>query len=461
MPSESPACPFARIGTALLSVALMLAVVGVLFIASRAGGSQPGAGAPASVLGAPMYISTSKPTALMCPSGASFSPDGAHIAVLGRLDRCALASAASPTSAVAVVYDSVSGVMTQFVRLDPLLGIGTTASGRQAIRAVSYYSLGWSPDNIHVAIVYTAFSSPRAVSPDTVVDAGLLLLDSRDGSARVLHGDSGYFSAPDGFGGGFPIWNVKTGEELPAFQPDAGLAYAWGNKSQPYPILKVRGPVRELPVGAGARYPVGNPDGGSTFTMWQPGLVAGPGSAGGAGMFAAAFPTWSADGSYVTLLAAGARLPVPRNLPAADSDPATGPAYSTPQPVSAPARDAALDAVQREVGVNGWAFVAWNPNGTLLASVNCFATDGPTLTLRDTASGTTRGTATLLATNPSAPIDAPLEATACRDFPTDTPGGAYPTPPIEVRWSPDGNRVLVADRNGGMLTLWDITPLAR
>jgi hypothetical protein len=90
------------------------------------------------------------------------------------------------------------------------------------------------------------------------------------------------------------------------------------------------------------------------------------------------------------------------------------------------------------VGAYGWATVAWNPAGTALASVTCFARQGQTLELRDTASGAVTGSSALTL-GPNDP--------GCRDASASN---------LSLVWSPDGATLLTVDRAASTLTLWTV-----
>lgn len=453
MSHEQQRRPFLNVGTVLLGILLIIAASGALISvghSSRVGGGVTGA---RGSLGAPLIITTMQQGAINCPYGASFSPDGEHIAILGTQDGCAR----GPVSAlphVAAIYNAHSGVMSLYVQLDKLVNHSadgaSESSAQQPTRVASYFSLGWSPDGRRLAIVYTAFNSPDVLTQETEADTGLILLDTEHGSIRTLYGDSGFFALPGTSGGGFPIWNVATGAETPAFSPDPGLAYAWNAHGAPYPIVKAQGPLNQLPISAGPRYPVGAPGADSTFTIWQPGVILGSSSAFGAAIFTTVFPTWSPDGKYVTLMTAGAQLPLAQSsMQTQKTTREPGGEFSYPTPAampSVPARDAALAAVQRSVGPRGWALVAWNPEGTLLASVNCQTPGNDQLAIRATDSGIIQG---------SAEIPLPNGDSTCGDL--SSGASAYPAQPMMVLWSPSGDRVMVCDQYAGTLTIWPVS----
>lgn len=439
------------VGLAVLAVVLVVAALAILAAAGHFAAGQGDDTSPGKLL-APLRISTQATAQLSCPSSAAFSPDGAQVMVLGTLGPCGAAGSLDSPSVqhAAAIYDSVTGALRKVIPLEPLLGLDPAGLPRWLRRgSVSFFGLGWSPTGTHLAFVYTAFDSAMRISPDDVLDSGLLLVDADQGTGTAIRGDSAFFATIGGASGGFPVWNVARGTEAPAGAPAVGLAYSW-NGGQPQPLAPIHGPVAQLPIDAGPRYPVGNPDGGATFTIWQPGLVAGPGSArlsSGQAVFLTAFPSWSTDGAYVTLIIAGAALPAPTaSVGATDGVPLPLPTPATF--AEAPARDAALDAVQQQVGRYGWALVAWNPAGTLLASVNCLTSGGEQLELRDANAGSTTSTAALAL----GPGDG-----GCRDAIHSRTVGAYPNAPLALLWSPTGDRVLVSDRTAGTLTLWPVS----
>ncbi|HEU5348805.1 MAG TPA: hypothetical protein VFU63_09360 [Ktedonobacterales bacterium] len=435
-----------NVGTVLLGILLVVAAIGTMISVShtsRVGSTDNGA---RGLLGTPLRISTLEQGAINCPYGAAFSPDGNHLVVLGSLNSCA-SGTSTLTRHVAAIYDSHSGVMTLYVRLETLLGIDSSLPlSQQPVRAVSCFNLGWSPDGNHIAIIFTAFTSADVLTPETVWDAGLIIMDAEHGTARVLHGDSGFFPMPGTTGSGFPIWNI-AGAEVPEYSSEPGLAYAWNARGEPYPIVKANTALRQLPITAGPRYPIGNPDGNSTFTIWQPGVILGSDSNTSAAIFTTVFPTWSPDGTYVTLINAGARLPLAQPTTQPGTEASGSIAYPTPSLMpSVPARDTALVAVQRRAGTRGWALVAWNPAGTLLASINCNVPGDETLELRATDSAVIQGSAAL----PLADGD-----TGCRNIPDGA--SAYPAQPMMLLWAPSGDRVVVCDQKAGTLTIWPVS----
>jgi hypothetical protein len=408
-------------------------------------GSQP------DILSMPLRISVAA-TGLRCPTDPTFSRDGTSVAVVGVLGACdtstGLPSGASPHALA--IFDARTGTRTEQVPLEPLLGLRRGAQPA----TVRFASLGWSPDGSHIALIFTAFDSAIHLTADHLLDEGLLVLSTRGGTPVIITGDTGYFPILGGEPSGFPVWLLDSGSELSAPSIAAGLDYSWGQGGVPEPVVPVTGVVADLPIDAGPKYPVGDPDGDPSYTIWQPGLMVGPNRApvlgGGRAIFLTAFPTWSPDGTHVTLLTAGIALTAPVNHTSAPpgGDLTDGPLpLPTPPAVSqAPDRDPALNAIEQEVGGDGSALVAWNPSGGTLASIACeTGMSAGSLVLRNTASGAVLGSAVL---EPS--------ATGCGALPASPTEGSYPDQPVALLWSPIGHSLLVCDRAAGIVSLWSV-----
>jgi hypothetical protein len=450
MASQSQRRPWA----AVLTVLALVAVATGLITASHAGFARLGAGSVSGVLSAPLTLDMTAADQLRCPSAPEYSADGSLVMVLAVQGPCEPPEVAAFGTHALAIYHSRTRDLQRLLYPDALLD-STSAfhSLAHSTRFVSYYSLGWAPDGQHVALIYTAFTSATRLTLDTMLDAGLLIIDVDHASGQVIQGDSGYFSALGGTTSGLPVWSLAQHMAMPAFTPEVGLSYAWGQQRQPYPILSVRGPVTTLPTGAGSRYPVGNPTSDSTFTIWQPGLLLGPNSSGtGNATFISTFPTWSANGATTTVMTVGVTLPHVAELQDMTlNTPGIAPVLMPSSRIAAPPRDAALSAVQHEIGLDGWALVAWNPDGSMLASVNCFASEGQSVEIRSTATGSIVG---------SAPLQLPKGDAGCSNLGVRASSGTYPGTAYALSWSPDGTTLLLSDRIASSLTQWQVSRLA-
>jgi hypothetical protein len=441
--------PRPRPGFALVVAVLVVAAIAATTLVAR--GGFPWSAASGNALRSPLRIQTLTSARLACPIDPYFSPDGAYIAVLGAIDHCPAEAAEDGTpsqrdSWALAIFSTSTGGLERFIPLDPLL-----ADGARAGLVTRYASLGWSPDGQRLAVVYTTFSARGGAQPGGVADSGLLLVSATSGEAIALHGDSGFFAALSGVNAGYPIWNIADRSALSGYLPDSGLAYSWDQDGAPVPAVPVHGTLSDLPYIVDGHYPIGNPLSDPRFTLWQPGLVIGGHSAGGGlaqSLFVSLIPTWSEDSMWFTVILAEVAL----NGDDTNQRAGAGASPVAPYPLLAslgavPSRDAALEAVRKQVGASGWAVVAWNPAGKLLASVACFASSRPALELRETNSGTSQGTATLAL---------PPGDDGCRAFGDAETFGAYPHPPLMLRWSPDGARLLLSDRDASVLTLWTV-----
>jgi len=434
----------------VVSVALIVAaVIGALAATQRL--TFGGFGAPTrNALSSSLAISTATTAGLLQPEGASFSPDGARIALIGAFAPCQQHTPGLPRCGHGLaIYNGHTGALVQVSPIESLLSVTQPSETSTLARGSSGYvhltALGWSPDSAWFAMIYSVFDRPAPTSPDDMLDSGLLLVNPQTGATRIIRGDSGYFAALVGAPGAHPIWRLSgSAVETVGFTPTPGLIYAWGSNGLPFPTYALKTPLTALPANAGARYPVGQPDGSAPFTIWQPGLVIGSGSTGIGGelsAFVTTFASWSADGRHIGQITAGVALPTPAHATSAVSAPAgtAGPTVAEPTTMlPAPARDVALTQVQEAIGAYGWAQVAWNPEGTRLASVVCFARGGQTLQLRDTVSGAVVG---------SAPLILGVDDPGCADSSSAN---------LSMTWAPDGSALLLEDRAASTLTLYRI-----
>lgn len=439
----------------VLSVALIIAaVIGALAATQRLTFSI--FGSPARVaLTSSLTVSVNSTAGLIAPQGAAFSPDGSRIAVVGAFTPCHQTTPGLPRCGHGLaIYDAHTGALVQVSPIEPLLDVSVPDDTHDAARGAGYVSLttlGWAPDSTWFGLVYTVFNTSTPTSPDDMLDSGLLLINPQTGATRLIRGDSGYFSALGAPSANHPVWNLTTGAETPSYTPAPGLVFAWNARGLPYPTQTARGAAQTLPANAGPRYPVGQPDGAAPFTIWQPGVLIGAGSAGvggGRGAFMTTFPSWSADGAHMGALTVGVSLPTPTQATSVVSAPSgqPGPNIVTPDALPAVAdRDVALARAQEAIGAFGWAVIAWDPSGGTLASVVCYARTGQSLELRDTTSGAVIGQAALhlSAGDPG-----------CQQAQSASPQDHLN---LTLAWSPDGSELLALDQSAATLTLWHVS----
>jgi WD40 repeat protein len=118
-----------------------------------------------------------------------------------------------------------------------------------------------------------------------------------------------------------------------------------------------------------------------------------------------------------------------------------------PEFTQVPARDPALAAVQQQVGVAGWAMIAWNEEGTQLASIGCTSGSGSRIDLRETSTGALIDSISLglLGSDPG-----------CSIFNFNQDLGDYPSTNLSMQWSPDGSHILFSDQTASTVTIWQV-----
>src|SRR5215467_14898531 len=118
---ERPRRLLARLGTLLVTTALIVAVLATVTAITR--GGRPSPAASPNLLGAPLTINTTI-TGIFCPTQAFISPDGARLAVLGATRPCAeLDAAAALVPHLLALFDRNTGYPMRVYRLDPLIGV--------------------------------------------------------------------------------------------------------------------------------------------------------------------------------------------------------------------------------------------------------------------------------------------------------------------------------------------------
>ncbi len=454
----------------VLAMAVVVAsVIGTLAATGRF--ASHGAVGSRGDLSTALRIDTASAAQLYCPSSPSFSGDGTRFAVLGTGMPCTDPAAVLPAKGEhkLAIFDVHSGALLHVVELDSFFQLNSVPDcDRTEVRALQFTSLGWSPDSEHFAVLYAAFdyasyTTADTVSPDDVVCSGLLLIAVKSDTAVIINGDSGFFDAATGTYAGYAIWDLAQLTSSPPTPVSPSLVYGWSEDGQPQSESPLTGqPLVQLPTRARPGFPVGNPSTDSTYTIWQPGIVAGPevfsgGSAPllGDDVFVTQFPTWIPSGQYATMVVAGVELSPPDSqyqvLPApTPTSPTAVPLLLLPQEFTqVPARDPALVAVQQEIGAGGWAMTGWNEAGTMLASINCTHDSSPALQLRDTESGTLIG---------SLPLELSPNDPGCSTYNFSQALGDYPNPNFTLQWSPDpdGTRILLSDQTGNTITLWQV-----
>jgi hypothetical protein len=419
-----------------------------------------------------------------CVVDAAWSPQGTRIALLGdqHAPYCPATSSGHKAGLV-TVFDATSGTLLATLHPDDAIvraiqtftqrvaPIPTPPSAAQIAAAVAYQHLLWSPDGRQMALTFSlALSSIglNLVLPDGEPEDlhGMLLLETNGAHPQVVLQPQGVYEASA------VLWDVHASaiaataaapslSAAPSSSPTFGMlraavAYRWPLKSEtgptPTPVAAtVLSSVAPPPVPSLG--PVGNPDGGSSFTVWQPAVVIGvvrPGPDGGLtnlpGVYelSAMFMAWSPDGRYLLdTVVPGGVLELP-STPVPTQDQLS--AYGIDGVPLLPLRDTGLAQALRAVNpINSLgASITWRPDGRVLAAYapsTMFAV--PPVTLYDCATG--RQLAALLP-----PALGPAS-------------GATPLlgQVTLLRWSPDGTHLLLYALPLGQIVLWGPQHLPR
>ncbi|MBF6591979.1 MAG: hypothetical protein IVW57_15830 [Ktedonobacterales bacterium] len=322
-----------------------------------------------------------------------------------------------------------------------------------SLLTVRYDAVLWSPDGRQIAVPFLAQVSSKS---HAAFDG--LLVFAVDGSR--YHAITQPARSLEAAGPTPLAWDTQRDTAVPLASPfpggPAALSYQWradgtligttgdaasgawigvsvGN-APPGTVsgANTAGPPDTSPAVDG----IGNPDGDSAFSIWQPGTLAyqdqssgGQAYAPGAYIWQASINTWSPDGRYLVtslpvsgwLEGGGATRPPPETL--------AGLLLAGVPPL--PVRDAATLA--HDDSWSSWA-LAWRPDGRVLAAYGYPSI----LWLSDTATGRRLATFRLPYKREENHANRVL--------------GGFATP---VLWSPDGTRLMVADGDLGLVLVYE------
>lgn len=381
------------------------------YLASRQRG-QTGQQSPtsSSFSYAPLNTSFTQEDGMVCVTDNAWSPDSQQVAVLGNEDGC---SGVNQEPGLLNIYSAHTRQVVKQLPLDALIlqsiGEHRLSRGRSGL-AVAYMHVLWSPDGRRLAVSFVDTDQPPLFT-------GIVLVDATGKQAQVLlqpyHQASVFYE-----------WDVVRGMPVSEPAPSPALVYRWGRGGRlisqtPLPAPFAQGAPPAAPPG-----PVGNPDGGASFTLWQPGLANAIPLKNGLVVysFSTDFAAWSPDARYFVegIDLEGLMKPTGKANPGRQmlED------YRVDVAPFLVAHDAALLKVVSDLTV-----VAWSPDGRVLATY----VPGKAIMLYEAASGRK-----LAALSPS-PHQLSLQGIM----------GV-------LRWSPDGSSLLLTGARWGTVTLWQV-----
>ena len=407
---QPPRPPRSRLRWITTLIVLLALVIGGAYMATRLTGATTGSGhatptgsAPAATLRAVGDFTCALPPA--------WSPDGKTYAVLGAPVPCSeVASLPLAEHQDIVIVDAATGAISHRIALAPYLA---NLSLRTCLGVATECPpvVLWSPDGSRLALGLAATERNGALSA-----FALLVIPVNGSAGTVIHGP--LFSSAPSSTAPYRVFDL-TAHTARALSLSTSLntadSLSWtanGNLAANH---------------AATPQPVGNPDGGASFSPWQPALAgaAGSGKIDVGSLYP--FGAWSPDGRFVTL---DLRTHFHVYPGAADATPDTSGAI-----VGRVSRDAALTAVIADLAAHPDATyaLAWDDTGAHLLAVACASATTAKLTVRSTATGAVVTTATLSFGG---------YTTSCQQ------SALLPS------WSPDGAHILLAAPDLGAATIW-------
>jgi WD40 repeat protein len=438
----SPPTSLRFLSRSLLPVlaAIMLIVAGISGCASLGSGASATGKAIATRTPAPTALHLS-PTAdgLYCATQIAWSPDSSLIALLGNAGNCS-GSGPGRTPGLLNIYSVVTGKVIQKLLLDTTVLAQPTISQQVAansaaggvISTLTYQGLTWTPDGQALLMIFDLELLPGPNACCTSI-YGALRLGATDPSRSAVWLDS----SADHFA---PLerWNLTSGtSDIPA-TPAHAAAYQWNADGTLAPL-------------ASSGQSVGAPDGGQSFTVWQPGsLLFGSKADKTTNQAATVIPQDVAWVSITSPVSPDGQYYYPNMSNAASLVPPSTQNVGAGEPVFAP-HDQALVALAQQMmttpppSQNTTVIIGWRPDGSYLAAYTPDAqSPSPAdyvTSIYNTASGK-------------------LVKRITPDFtglgPSPSGGEGTNVPPL---WSPDGSYLLVAEGLHGTVTVWKMSSL--
>jgi WD40 repeat protein len=417
----------------------------MMIAASINGCASLGSGAHAT--GTPISTKSRAPTGLrlnpkadglFCATQVSWSPDSTRIALVGNAANC---SGAGPgrTPGLLTIYSVATGKVIQKLLPDttvlalPAISqqVAANSAAGGVISTLSYQSLTWTPDGQALLMIFDLelLPSPNACCTSIY---GMLRLGATDPSLSTVWLDTtAARSAP------LERWNLTSGTSDIPTAPAHAAAYQWNADGTLAPVYS---PAQSI----------GAPDGGQSFTVWQPGVLLFGTKSDKSAQAATVIPHDAAWISTTSPVSPDGHYYFPNMTNFGSLVPPSTQSAGVGEPVLQP-HDQALVALAQQMmstpspSQNITVIIGWRPDGSYLAAylpnaVSPSPTDYTT-SIYDTASGK-------------------LVRRVAPDFtglgPSSGGGEGTNIPPL---WSPDGSHLLVSEGLYGSITIWKTSSL--
>lgn len=275
------------LGIALAAVVILVSV-GVVW--------HPWQQKPAQKSDTPVSINLANEN-IYCPVNAAWSPDGHSVAVLAQDKQCVDSEnkASSDISKYQVAIFDARGTLTKRIDLSAGIphymehGTPTTTGSSATLMTTRFRWIVWLPDGRHLALPFVLLRAPGNTDYSNEGTSGMAVIPV-DGSQADIAISSGPFSV------GYWDFQAKRAIRLnlsdypDRLPPLASLAYQWTSEGK---VVIAHAPSPTDPVG--------NPSGGQSFTVWQPGTIMLDRQTSAIG-FTSTFLPLSPDGRYLMLI---------------------------------------------------------------------------------------------------------------------------------------------------------------